>query len=71
MKFVFVFMKLGEAKLVAGVDDGGGKFRRVEATWRAVDDGHLPPKSWADTVRGEVDLRRTEDTLKNPVRKFL
>jgi hypothetical protein len=71
MKLVFVFMTLGEARLVAGVDDGAGKFRRITATWQAVENAHLPPKTWADTVRGEADLRRTEDANPNPVRKFL
>lgn len=68
MKLVYAFMTLGESRLVAGVDDGGGKLRRIEAKWLAKENPHLPPKSWADTVRGEADLQRSEAAHPNPLR---
>lgn len=71
MKLVFVFMTLGESRLVAGVDDGSGKFRRIEATWLVKENPHIPPPTWADTVRGEAENRRAEEANPNPVRKFL
>jgi hypothetical protein len=71
VKLVYVFMTLGESRLVAGVDDGAGKLRRIETTWAAKDDAHLPPPTWAETVRGEADFQRTEDANPNPVRRFL
>lgn len=71
MKLVYVFMTLGESRLVAGADDGAGKLRRVQTTWAAKDDAHLPPVTWAETVRGEVEFQRAEDAHPNPVRNFL
>lgn len=71
MKILFVFMTLGEAKLVAGVDDGAGKLRKINVKWMAKENAHLPPATWAQTAKGEADLQRTEDAHPNPLRKFL
>jgi hypothetical protein len=71
VKLVYVFMTLGEARLVAGIDDGAGKFRRITTTWQAKENPHLPPPTWAETVRGEAEFQRAEDAHPNPVRKFL
>lgn len=71
MRLVYVFMALGESRLVAGVDDGAGKLRRIETKWEAKADPHLPPPMWAETVRGEAEFQRNEDAHSNPVRKYL
>lgn len=71
MKLVYAFMTLGESRLVAGVDDGAGKLRRVELKWQAKTDALLPPTTWPTTVLGEADFQRTEEANPNPVRKFL
>lgn len=72
MKLVYVFMTLGESRLVAGIDDGAGKLRRVEAKWQALgDEALLPPKTWSDSVKGEAEFQRAEDAHPNPLRKFL
>ena len=71
MKFVYVYMTLGESRLVAGVDDGAGKLRRVEAKWQAKENAHLPPESWANTIRGEVELQQAEEAHPNSARNNL
>lgn len=72
MKLVYAFMTLGESRLVAGVDDGAGKLRRVELKWQAIEaEALLPPKTWVTTVFGEVEYQRAEEANPNPLRRFL
>lgn len=71
MKLVYVFMVLGESKLVAGVDDGGGKLRRINANWHALgDEALLPPTTWPSTVQGEADFQRANEAHPNPLRNI-
>ena len=70
MKLIYVFMTLGTSRLVAGVDDAG-KSRRIELTWQAKENAHLPPTSWADSARGEAEVQKAEEAHPNPARNFL
>lgn len=50
-------MFLTEPKLIAYAE-AGGKRRRVVVQWMAAGAGEkLPPATWAESVRGEVDYQ--------------
>jgi hypothetical protein len=70
VKLIYVFMTLGQARLVSGVADAG-KVRRIELTWQAKDDAHLPPTTWAESVRGEAEVQKADEAHPNPARNFL
>lgn len=71
MKLVYVYMTLGVSKLVAGVDDGAGKLRRVEVQWQSKSEPYLPPVVWVDTARREAEFQKSDAANPNPVRMFL
>ncbi len=72
MKLLYVYVTLGEPRLVVGVDDEKGKIRRVDVKWMAgpIPDAELPPKTWADSARGEVDYQISIAANPDPLRRF-
>ena len=65
MKLIFVTLFLGESRLAAVVQGEDGKQRRIELRWMSADATDLPPPTWLDTVRAEVDHRITEEKKPN------
>lgn len=59
MRILYAFMRCGESSLVAVADDGQGKHRRVNLKWESRDESHLPPTSWAESVKGEINYQRS------------
>lgn len=65
VKLIFATLFLGESRMAVVVEDDDGKQRRIEVKWMAADQSDLPPPSWLEMVRGEVEERRTQEKRPN------
>jgi hypothetical protein len=58
VKLLAATLFLNEPRLIAYAE-AGGKRRRVVVQWMAVGaEERLPPVTWADSVRGEVEFQQ-------------
>ena len=61
MKLIAATLFLNEPRMVVYVEDAA-KVRRIESRWFAVGpESGLPPKAWAEAVRGEVEYRKSTE----------
>jgi len=70
MKLIFATLYLGQSRVVAVVEETGGKQRKIELRWQSATALDVPPPTWFEAVCAEAEDQRSNEARPNVMGLF-